>query len=241
MFPLFVQPKKLLVTAAHPDDEILGCGGTIARLIEEGNKVFVVILGEGETSRYSHPDNTPRELINHLRQAAMEIKKDLGIQEVFFLELPDNRFDTLPILEIIKKIEKIVNMIQPGVVFTHHAGDLNIDHAITNRAVITATRPTPENRVESVLCFEIASSTEWALKQTGSVFQPNIFIDISKTFRTKIKALDHYRTEMREFPHPRSLKAIEACALRLGSMAGVPLAEGFELVRSVFPSSQISK
>ncbi len=221
--------KKILVVVAHPDDEVLGCGGTIASLTAKGHRVFVLILGEGVTSRDDRRDRRAREMeIQALREASRKAGEILGVEEIFFYDFPDNRFDTVPFLDIVKTVEKVKDKIKPEIIFTHFDSDLNLDHQITYRAVITATRPFPGEQVHRVYAFEIPSSTEWNF---GKIFTPNVYFDISHTLNKKLEALACYESELREFPHPRSLEGVKARAKLRGSEIGVPAAEAFELVR----------
>ena len=224
---------RYLVVAAHPDDEVLGCGGTIARLIEEGHDVYVAILGEGITSRYDKREQADQGIIKDLHGRSRQASKLLGVKELCLHDLPDNRFDTVPLLDIVKTVEKLINQFQPQIVYTHHGGDLNIDHAITHRAVMTATRPIRSCTVREIYAFEVPSSTEWAFGQFQPAFQPNVFVDISATLETKIQAMQIYESEARTFPHPRSSEALQSIAKRWGSAVGVEAAEAFELVRLV--------
>jgi LmbE family N-acetylglucosaminyl deacetylase len=223
---------SVLVVAAHPDDEVLGCGGTIARLAQEGKDVTIAILGEGITSRYQDRSQADQELVEALKKRSQQVADLLGAKDLFTYDLPDNRFDTVPLLDIIKIIEDLVEHVQPEMIYTHHNGDLNIDHVIVHRAVLTATRPQAGQPVKAIYAFEVPSSTEWAFDQF-SPFQPNVFVDISATLETKIEAMALYESEARPFPHPRSPKALRALARWRGSAAGVEAAEGFGVVRDV--------
>ena len=222
-----------LIIAAHPDDEVLGCGGLIPRLAKEGQEVFIAILGEGLTARYPKPAQAEASHIKALQAQSQLVARTLQAKEVFHYSLPDNRFDSLPLLEIIKIIEELIESIKPVVIYTHHAGDLNIDHRLVNQAVLTATRPVKDHPVKEIYAFEVPSSTEWAFNQLALPFQPNVFVDISQTLSLKLKALSYYEAEMRVFPHPRSPEAITANARRWGSVVGCEAAEAFELIRSV--------
>jgi LmbE family N-acetylglucosaminyl deacetylase len=225
--------EKVLVIAAHPDDEVLGCGGSIARWSREGSQVYIAILGEGETSRYDSRDQADPEVVQALQDKSRQVADILGAGDIFQYSYPDNRFDTVPLLEIVKTVEELINRIQPKIVYTHHSGDLNIDHTITFRAVMTATRPMKGSPVRKLHAFEIPSSTDWTFGGIVSTFNPNEFIDISSTLETKIKAMQCYENEVREFPHPRSSRALRALAERWGSVVGVPAAEAFQLIRSI--------
>ena len=224
---------NVLVVSAHPDDEILGCGATMARLIKKGHRVSVVILGEGSTARAARRADANQRQVLQLEKSAVQANRILGIKTVTCHRLPDNRFDAVPLLDIIKLVERAVQLSRAEAVYTHHAGDLNIDHTITHRAVLTATRPGPGHRVKTVYAFEIPSSTEWAFGQLHAAFNPTVFVDVAATLAAKRRALEAYRRELRPFPHPRSLKAVTSMAQRWGSVVGVAAAEAFELIRMV--------
>ena len=223
--------SKVLVVVAHPDDEVLGCGGTIAKHSALGDKVYCLILSEGVTSRYDNRETAIQlhsvvEEIKQLKKEAEEATNILGIKQVFFYNFPDQQFDTVPLLEIIKTIERIKSKIRPDIIYTHYEHDLNLDHRITFQACLTAIRPL-DTIVKEIYSFEVPSSTEW----NTHTFTPNVFIDISNTFDKKIEALKCYESEMRPYPHPRSVQAIEALAKYRGSQSGLQLAETFRLVR----------
>lgn len=225
---------KILIVAAHPDDEILGCGGTIARRVREGDEVVVIILGEGVTSRdKTRLQNKRKREILELREQARKAATIVGVKTMIFHNLPDNRFDTLALLDIVKFIEQSLEDIKPDIVFTHTNADLNIDHVITHRAVLTATRPFPGQSVKELYAFEVPSATDWAFQRSETSFHPTVFVGIEETLSSKIKALTVYEEEMRRFPHPRSSKAITALASYRGSMVGVDAAEAFELIRKI--------
>jgi LmbE family N-acetylglucosaminyl deacetylase len=223
--------KTILVIAAHPDDEVLGCGGTIARCTQQEDEVYCLILGEGITSRYHQRGEAIEEELKQLKSEAKRAANILGIKKVFFRDLPDNRFDTMPLLEIVKAIEEVKGGVKPDIVYTHHQGDLNIDHQITFKATITACRPMKGETVKEIYCFEVPSSTEWNFDDAQNYFMPNVFIDITETFAKKVEALQAYSTESREYPHPRSPKALEIIARRWGVTVGRELVEAFRLVR----------
>ena len=223
----------VLVFAAHPDDEVLGCGGTIARLAQEGNEVYVAILGEGITSRYRQREQADQALVEALHARCHQVGELLGAREVLLHDLPDNRFDVVPLLDVIKIAEDLIADLQPLTVYTHCGADLNIDHVVVHRAVLTATRPLPGCSVREVLTFEVPSSTEWAFGQFAPSFEPNVFVDISTTLETKVRAMALYESEDRESPHPRSPESLRALARRRGSTVGVGAAEAFSLVRSL--------
>jgi LmbE family N-acetylglucosaminyl deacetylase len=231
-----VAASTVLVVAAHPDDEVLGCGATAARLAQEGRDVYFAILGEGITSRHVTRDDADTGQLSRLRQHARAAGHKVGVKEVLLHKLPDNRLDTVPLLEVVKLVEGLVEKLQPEVIYTHHGGDLNIDHGVIHRAVLTATRPVAGQPVREIYAFEVPSSTEWAFQRLEPVFRPNVFVDVSRTLEIKIAAMACYQLETREFPHPRSPEALRAIAARWGSVAGCAAAEAFELIRSIRPS-----
>jgi LmbE family N-acetylglucosaminyl deacetylase len=224
---------KVLIVAAHPDDEVLGCGGTAARWSREGHDLSIAILGEGATSRYRRREEADRGLVEALKDRSREAARLLGAGSLFHYELPDNRFDSVPLLEVIQIVEELVERLQPEIVYTHHGGDLNVDHRRVHQAVLTATRPRRGHSVREVCAFEIPSSTDWAFQRFEPAFRASVFVDISTTLDLKLKALSLYDAELRAFPHPRSLEAVQAAARRWGSVAGFAAAEAFELIRSL--------
>ena len=223
----------VLVLAAHPDDEVLGCGGTAARLSDEGHDVFFAIFGEGITSRYTQREDADKVLLERLRANSRRAAAILGAKDLFLHDLPDNRFDTIPLLDIVKRIEALVEKLRPQVVFTQHGGDLNIDHVQLYRATLTATRPMVGTPVRTVYAYEVASSTEWAFAQFAPVYQPAVFFDIATTFERKIAAMQVYESEVRAFPHPRAPESLRAIAKRWGSVGGLLAAEAFSVVRDL--------
>jgi LmbE family N-acetylglucosaminyl deacetylase len=224
---------NVLVIAAHPDDEVLGCGGTIARLAKEGHFVNIAILGEGITSRYKQQDEADAKLVQVLREKSQRVAECLGAKQPFTFNLPDNRFDTVPLLDIVKMIEDLIMRIQPQIIYTQHGGDLNIDHGIVFRATLTASRPILGCSVKTIYAYEVPSSTEWSMGKFKPSFQPNAFMDIQDTLELKLKAMALYESEMRTFPHPRSAEALRAIASRWGSVSGCQAAEAFELIRDL--------
>ena len=224
--------QSVLVVAAHPDDEVLGCGGTIARHANAGDQVQVLIVAEGATSRQHQRD---REQATHelsfLAMAAQQAGAILGVQGLELLDLPDNRLDSLDRLDLIKQIEERIARHQPQVVYVHHAGDVNVDHRRLHEAVVTACRPTPGQPVRRLLSFEVASSTEWQPPGSAPPFQPNWFVDITAQWPRKREALAAYASEMRAWPHARSIEALEHLARWRGAQVGVEAAEAFCLLR----------
>ena len=226
--------KTILIVAAHPDDEVLGCGGTIARHADAGDLVHVLIVAEGATSRQQQRDrNQASDELSGLAQAAQKAGVILGAQGVELLGLPDNRLDSLDRLDLIKQIELRIARHQPQVVYVHHAGDVNIDHRRLHEAVVTACRPMPGQPVKRLLSFEVASSTEWQPPGSAPAFQPNWFVDISAQWPRKREALEAYASEMRPWPHARSIQAVEHLARWRGAQVGVEAAEAFCLLRQL--------
>ena len=225
---------SVLVVAAHPDDEVLGCGGTIARHADEGDQVQVLIVAEGATSRQQQRDRLlVGDELSALSQAAQKAGSILGATCVELLDLPDNRLDSLDRLDLIKRIEEIVERHQPECVYVHHAGDVNVDHRRLHESVVTACRPTPGHVVKRLISFEVASSTEWQPPGSAPAFQPNWFVDISDQWERKREALAAYASEMRSWPHARSLEAIQHLARWRGAQVGVEAAEAFCLLRQL--------
>lgn len=218
----------VLVVAAHTDDEALGCGGTIARHVAEGDSVIAIYMADGVTSRkqMNQDDLVKRE------SAAESAKRVLGIEKSYHLGLPDNRMDTIALLDIIQPLEKLVNEIKPSIVYTHHCGDLNVDHRITHNAVITACRPTPETSIREIYTFEVLSSTEWSTPGKNP-FIPNYFVNITEYINSKLEAIKCYQLEMRQKPHARSIENINSLAIHRGCTVGCEYAEAFVLFRHV--------
>lgn len=220
--------ESVLVVAAHPDDEVLGCGGTLARLAASGSTIHVAFLADGVTSRGEAKAGAG---LASRREAARKACAILGVAGVSFGDLPDNRLDTVALLEVTQAVEALVRQHGPSAVFTHHAGDVNIDHQVLHRAVLTACRPQRGMPVRTLLSFEVPSSTEWQLPGSAPVFAPNWFSDISGTLAKKLEALRAYSAELREWPHPRSLRGVEHLARWRGATVGVEAAEAFMLGR----------
>lgn len=223
--------KRILIVAAHPDDEILGCGGTINKLADQGHELFTLILGEGITARdlARNPTKRKKEL-ETLKKQVQKANKLIGVTEVFTFDLPDNRFDSVTLLDVVKIVEEVKERVSPEVVFTHYGEDLNIDHRVTFKAVLTAFRPVHGSSVKEIYSFEVPSSTEWNYPQS---FSPNFFVDISKNVKKKQEALKIYENELRDYPHPRSAESIKDRSKYWGSTSGLKYAEAFEVVRIV--------
>lgn len=228
-----MEDLSVLVVVAHPDDEVLGCGGTIARHVAEGDRVELLILAEGVTSRDDQRDPRGRiaELLA-LQRAARSAAKSLGAEPPNFGGFPDNRMDEIPLINIVKLVEHMVSRIHPSIIYTHHSGDLNVDHRVVHEAVMTACRPQPGSGVGQILFFETPSSTEFRAPQHNP-FIPTWYVDISSWLPTKLQALEAYASEMRPWPHARSREAIQALALWRGASVGCEAAEAFMLGRCI--------
>lgn len=223
--------KKVCVIAAHPDDEVLGCGGTIKKLTDNGCKVSILILGEGITSRRKERDrDADQDALRKLHSCCRKASRILGVESVKIKDFPDNRFDSVDLLDIVKVIEEFLSDVMPDAVLTHHPGDLNVDHQITNHAVLTACRPTSPWSPNYLLTFDVLSSTEWNFGSRGNIFTPNVFCNVKKEIKTKVKALKCYDSELIPFPFPRSPDAIECQAKRYGAVSNLPAAEAFNLI-----------
>jgi len=218
---------KVLAVAAHPDDEVLGCGATLARHADLGDAVSVVILGTGALSRAGGSDAD----VAALAEQAQAAGRILGAREVRVLDLPDNRFDSLDLLDVVRRVEAELARAAPDVVYTHHATDLNVDHRRTFEAVVTACRPIGPGGPGRILSFEVPSSTEWQPPAAAPPFAANVFVDVAATLERKIEAMAAYAGEVRPFPHPRSPEALRALAAWRGASSGLRAAEAFALVR----------
>jgi LmbE family N-acetylglucosaminyl deacetylase len=218
---------RVLVIAAHPDDELLGLGATVARHVEDGDEVTVVIVSEGATSRYDQGAE------GTLRDAAGAAARTLGVGDLRFLGMRDQYLDAGPILEVTRPIEKVVSEVRPEVVYTHHWGDLNRDHRVVSEAAMVACRPVGDGAPRRLYCFETPSSSEWSSTDLSLAFVPNVFVDATVTIEKKLAAMARYATEVRPAPHPRALESLRARARYWGQIVGKAYAEAFVLVREI--------
>lgn len=223
---------SVLVVAAHPDDEVLGCGGTIAKLVGQGASVHVEILADGVSSREAGSAAVSGDLTVR-RTAAQRACEVLGVASCRFGDFPDNRLDTVAMLDIVKTIERSIAEFRPSVVLTHYAGDVNVDHRRIHEATTVACRPQHGHPVMTLLAYEVPSSTEWQLPGSGAAFSPNWFVDISDYIDRKMSALEAYAMELRAWPHPRSREGVMHLARWRGAIVGVSAAEGFVLGRQL--------
>lgn len=231
-----IKNKRVLVVVSHPDDEVLGMGASINRLVKDLNcELKVVILGEGLTSRDDSRDPARRseELQTH-RKNIEEAQKLLGYQQLAIYQLPDNRFDSIDLLEIVKIVELEKKIFKPDLIFTHFGNDLNIDHKRTFEAVVTASRPIEGETVKALFSFHIPSATDWSFS-SRDVFLHQVAISVSQeNLEAKLRAMEKYEYERRPFPHPRSSEALKSLASYIGSIHGVNLAETFMCSRIIF-------
>ena len=215
---------KVLVIAPHPDDEVLGCGGTIVKHVLGGDEVYLCIATK------AYPPDWAEDEIRERREEVLKVNEILGIKKTYFLDLPTVKLDTVPQKELNDLITQTVNEVQPEVVYIPHKGDVNKDHGLVFDAAMVAIRPRPGSLIRKVLSYETLSETEWAAPFIENVFIPNVYVDISETLEVKLKAMSEYRSELKEFPHPRSPEAISALAKRRGATIGVKADESFMLV-----------
>ncbi|RMA65985.1 PIG-L deacetylase family protein [Ulvibacter antarcticus] len=231
-----LRSKKILVVVAHPDDELLGLGATMHKLIKSYScKIRVVILGEGITSRSDNRDTEKwAESLRIHKENIESARKAIGYESVGVYDFPDNRFDTVALLDIVKIIEKEKESFKPSVIFTHHGGDVNIDHQRTFEAVVTATRPLEHENVTTIISFETPSGTEWRAATDPKHFIPNFFVEVlEEDIDAKIKGMESYEFEKRGYPHPRSPEALKIQAQRWGIVVGKNYAEAFSIVRII--------
>ena len=214
---------QVLVVAAHPDDEALGCGGALLHHLQRGHRIHLLFLTDGVSARGSDTNASQR------RKASKRVSKLLRASSHTQLDFPDNMLDTVPLLELARSIEGVAIKCRPDVIYTHHLGDLNIDHRRCGEAVLTAFRPLPNANFSAIYGFEVQSSTEWSPRHC---FRPTHFVNITNYLEEKKKLLSEYAEELREFPHPRSLEAVHALATWRGSAAGFDAAEAFETLNS---------
>jgi len=222
-----MRKRSNLIIAAHPDDEILGCGGIIRKKAKAGVDSYVLILTDGSSKRYSHSQKVT------LKNNALSANETIGTKKVFFENLPNQGLDTIPLLQIIRVIEHHIDNLNIDTIFTHHGGDLNKDHRIVYEATITAARPLPEQKIKHIYTYNVASSTEWNSFGPKDIFIPNYFMDIENEIEDKIDAMKCYKSECRKYPHPRSPESLRCHAGYWGLMAGMKCAEPFHLIRAI--------
>ena len=223
---------RILVVAAHPDDEIYGMGGTMAKLAAQGHELHVLIVTDGCTAQYAGRPDLP-EIIEKKHREAVEANALLGVKQVHFGTFPDMRLDTVPHVELNRLIENTVDAVQPDVVYTHFYGDVNLDHQMVYRSTLVAVRPVPGQRVKALYCYDVPSSTEWSPQLAQTAFLPNTMVDISGYEDVKEQALTAYQTEMRAYPHPRSARYVRETDRAKGLQWGLGNSESFQLLRKI--------
>lgn len=215
---------KILIIAPHPDDEVLGCGGAIAKFNERGDEVYLCIATSGYAPDWS------KEFLESRPKEIERANKILGIKKAHFLDYPTVKLDTIPQKELNEAISKVITEVGPDILYIPHKGDLNKDHRLVFEASLVATRPA-DYKIKSILSYETLSETEWG--QSIESFIPSVYVDISETFERKIEAIKAYKSELKQYPHPRSLEIIEALAKKRGSEAGLKFAEAFMLIKEI--------
>lgn len=216
-----------LVIAPHPDDEVLGCGGTIKKLTNLGINVVILIITKGKKDLYSE------ERIANVRMESLQAHKILGISETRFLDFPAPDLDLISVAELATAIAKVINEFKIDTVYLPHHGDIHQDHKAVFTAGLIAARPLQENQVRNLFAYETLSETEWAEPSSNAAFIPTKFVNIEDTFVFKLEAMKCYKSQLREFPNPRSLKSIEALANLRGSTVGCSHAEAFMTIRII--------
>ncbi len=219
--------KKILVIAPHPDDEVLGCGGTIIKYSQKGDAVFVCYF----TKAYG-PDWSEQFLEERPKEIEMA-NQLLNIKKAYFLDFPTLKLDTVPQKELYQALAKVMSEVKPEILLIPHKGDVNKDHRLVFEVSLSAARPTVGSKIKKILAYETLSESEWG--QVIEPFIPNVYYDISETIKQKLEAMAAYKSELKPFPHPRSLEAVEALAKKRGSEAGLKFAEAFILVREISP------
>lgn len=224
--------KKVLVIAAHPDDEVLGMGGTIAKLSNQACDVTVLIITDGSTSQYRDSDNLV-DILEAKKAETMACAEVLGVQRIIYGGLPDMKLDTIPHVEINKVIESAIDQIKPDTVFTHFWGDVNQDHVNVYKSTLVAVRPIMGQVVRELYCYRVPSSTEWTPNKSDTMFMPNYYVDINNFAGQKYEAFSKYTTEMRQYPHPRSIEYLKVADQAAGLKVGMHMAEEFVLLRKL--------
>lgn len=224
--------ERALIVVAHPDDEVLGMGGTIAKLSKKGIEIHLLIVTDGSSCQYKTDDDLDliiKNKIDETKQASLI----LGIKTISYGGLPDMKLDTVPHTDLNNVIENAINKIKPDVVFTHFYGDINLDHQLVFKSVLVACRPTNRQSVKEIYCFDVPSSTEWNYFSAQTSFFPNCYVDITKYLDVKLSALSCYKTELREYPHPRSVQFVREMDQVEGKKVGIEAAERFVLIRQI--------
>lgn len=218
---------RVLVIAAHPDDETIGAGGTIARHVAHGNQVYWCVVTQGYSPPWSE------ETLAAARRQVDEVQRVLGIQDVFMCGFPTVKLNTVPYIDLCSALQQVVDQVRPEVVYTTPRDDINQDHRIVYEATLVAARPLPGSSVRRLLCYEIGPTARFGLPAGSTGFVPNVFVDISQYLGKKLEAIQCYRTELREYPHPRSIEGLRLLAQERGLSVGLKAAECFQLIREL--------
>lgn len=224
--------KRVLVIAAHPDDEVLGVGGTVAKLTAHGVECHLLIVTDGSSAQYRDMDDL-QAIIDAKKLETKGCAKILGFKSVHYGEQPDMRLDTTPHIQINQVIERVIDEIQPDTVFTHFWGDVNLDHQNVYKSTLVAVRPVRGQMVKELYCYRVPSSTEWTPNKADTMFMPNVFVDIEQFAEQKYKAFACYSTELRDYPHPRSVQYLRETDNATGLRVGMIAAEEFVLLRKL--------
>ena len=224
--------KKVLIIAAHPDDEVLGMGGTIAKIVIAGKQVDLLIVTDGSSSQYRGANNL-QEIIEAKKLETRHCADVLGIKDIYYGGLPDMKLDCMPHIDINQAIEQIIDKVQPDTVFTHFWGDVNCDHQNVYKSTLVAVRPVMGQVVRELYCYRVPSSTEWTPNKDDTMFMPNFFVDIEQYAEQKYKAFACYSTELRDYPHPRSVQYLRESDKAAGLRVGMLAAEEFVLMRKL--------
>ena len=218
---------NIFIVAPHPDDEVLGCGGTIAKHTARGDKVYLCVVTK------AYPPEWPEDELREREEEVLRVNQILGIWKTDFLGFPAVGLDTVPQKVLNDSIAEVMNDVKPEVLYIPHKGDINKDHRLVFHAALVAARPKPGSPIKKILAYETLSETGWAAPVIEDTFVPNVYVDISEALETKLKAMSAYKTELKEYPHPRSLEAITCLAKLRGTAIGVEAAEAFALVREI--------
>lgn len=224
--------ERVLVVVAHPDDEVLGMGGTIAKLTMKGTEVHLLIVTDGSSSQYKDFSNL-KQIIEDKKNETNNAAKTLGIKSVIYGGLPDMKLDAIPHTDINNVVEKAVDTIRPDTVFTHFWGDVNKDHQAVYESTLIAVRPQAGQIVKELYCYSVPSSTEWNPCKADSMFMPNVYVEIEDYKEQKYEAMAAYATEVRDYPHPRSVQHLRALDVAVGLQVGLKATESFVCLRKV--------
>ena len=228
-----MKDERILVIAAHPDDEVLGMGGTLAKFSARGAHLALLIVTDGSTSQYRDSGHLD-EILKEKKKETEESAKILGFEAIFYGQLPDMKLDTVPHIEINRTIENAIRSFSPTMVFTHISGDVNKDHRCVYESTLVACRPTAEQCVKRIALYSAPSSTEWNVQTAQSAFLPNWYVDISGEYaEKKYAAMNCYQTELRPYPHPRSIEYLKISDAAEGNRVGLLSAESFILLRAL--------